>query len=255
MICASTLAPGTSPINLPTAYGGATTFFAAACLCALSDTLIMQYIYTNALVTNSLLPAGLTVHQMFANLPPFTHELGYVPAFAPSLRLTSGVELRITTMGPMCDSPLDFSFQNILSGEFSMRLASSDNTTGRFDLAFECPTCAFGPQSTLRVVFAAQCQTFLFVAMSIGATGEVSVALTTASNPGIVDTISAPTISAVNVTLQPQLEVLQDKVSGTNVRGYAIPLASATINVVDASTLEAPPATVELTFSWAVNNV
>lgn len=195
---------GSSPIKRRTECGGATTVLAAGCLVTLAITLTLEFRFNNALISTSLLPAALPVHTEFAKTAP--QRVAGLPSIAPA-SILSGVELRVSTLGANCGSTLAAASTNLLTGTFEHSLVSADIATGRYDHAFTCAGCAFGPQSALSVSFPVSCQAFIFAATSVGSTGSVYVAVTTALNPAASDSAAAPTLVAVNVTLQPQLEV------------------------------------------------
>lgn len=201
--------PSQSPVKRPTDFGGATTIFAGGCLSCLAAALIIQYLYANSIVTTSLLPASLAVHTFFSGVPPYTLEGGTTASFAPPT-LQKGVDLRVLTIGPACgvlSAPPES--KELLAGAFTSSIVSSDALTGGYVHAFTCSECAFGPQSTLTLTFPIGCQTYVFTATSVGGTGSVYTAVATAANDATIDSAESPTLIAVDVTLNPQLEVLQ----------------------------------------------
>lgn len=177
-----------------------------------------------------------------------------MPPFFPAA-LRSGVEMRMSTLGADCAAPLSYASEALLAGAFALRNTEANNETQRYDHVFECSTCGFGPLSLLTVTFPVACQMFIMTAASIGATGDVYVASTVAVNPSKVDSAAGTILVGVNVTLQPQLEVFLDTVAGVSNRGYAVFSATASIAVVDSSSLAKPPDSVTLVFDWGARNV
>lgn len=162
---------GGSPVKKATGFGGATTMFAAMSLFCLALILAFQYYYANSIASTSLLPASLPDHQLLVNIPPGVTDIANLPPYFPGT-LQSGIELRITTLGAACDAPQLVTSDNILFGNFSHRVAIADYETLRFEHSFECPSCGFGPQSSLTISFRGECQLFLIAVASIGARGK-----------------------------------------------------------------------------------
>ena len=142
-----------------------------------------SYEYSNSLLTTSLLPAALPTLQQLATLP--AHDaVNALPAIAPA-SISRGFELRVTAFGPPCGAP-SLDVASLLGGAFKPRVTSANSTSASFVHSFACPDCAFGPLSSVRVTFPPACQAFLITAVSVGATGSVSVASVVATNPSPV---------------------------------------------------------------------
>lgn len=247
---------GTPPVKKRTSVGGATTMLAVGCVACLAAVLIVQFIRSNALTTTSLLPAPLPTLQQFSALRPRVLTADETrPAIAPPT-LSSGLELRVAVMGPTCSAPLTASVSELISGSFVSSVVHSDPAAAAFVHLFSCSDCAFGPMSALNVTFAGECQSFAVTAAAVGATGSTYIASFVGASPSAVMTSGGLGLTGLHVTIQPQLEVVDNRVAGFAKRGYSVSIAGAELITAPATRSAAasvPP--VSLYVDWATSGV
>jgi hypothetical protein len=242
---------GAAPVKQRTSVGGATTLLAAGCVACLAAVLVVQFVRSNSLRTTALLPAPLPTLQQYAPLRPFSLSKASRSPLAPAT-LVEGLELRVSVMGPACSVPLSVEFSELISGVFVSSVVDIDPTTAFFTHLFSCPKCAFGPMSSLNITFAADCQAFAVAASSVGATGNVYVASFVGTSPSIVTSASEPGLAGFSVLLQPQLEVVENRITGVSSRGYSVVVASSSL--IETRAASSPSPVTSLFFSWATNS-
>ena len=210
---------GESPVKRRTALGGGMSVLACGVICGIAASLFEQYLLSNVLVNESLLSVTIPGISKYAAFLPFTLA-GALPPYASATAPPQGFEIRITTMGSPCS---EFTFINVtglLAGNIttSIDFTVSDPPTGLFVHAITCGSCALGPLSLLSVGLPTECQALLLSATTVGATGDVYMLAIDAQQPSGI-------IGALYVTLQLQLEVVDDEVSDVHTRGYVIAAA------------------------------
>ena len=216
---------GFHPIKIKTALGGAVTAVALGAIICVSISLGIDYLYANVLTSISLLPAELPTLLLLSNTGMHSVESKDIPPILDGA-VSRGFEVRVSSHGPQCGDPA-FTSRALIAGNFSVRAMPTDRATASNEISFFCEDCAFGPLSSVSIVFPPACQTFRITALTIGATGSISISTVTVSAKQDISTTDS-FLETVSIVLQPQLEYVTDTtvIPPTHQRGYIIALTS-----------------------------
>lgn len=234
-----------------TPLGGASSILAIGVVAGLAIALVIQFVVSNVSIDTSLLPTSPLIVSDIMNSasPRMLQPTSPAGAALPPGCSAQGICVHVTAMGALCGlvSIVD-DRDGLISGAFSVvpDAATSDAATGLFAWVATCDNCTFGPTSGLVLRFDASCQALRVAIASVGAQGNVDIAVFTSPQPasGLSPIASLRATSAVTLS-----KFTDARRSNTIVRGYLLGSSS-----IDATPAAGVPSSVDVVVSMPLTD-
>ncbi len=217
---------GNSPVNTPSALGGACTLLSWVAFLCLSTVFVLQYAYANVSVQTAL--TTLLSANPFSRSGRFAAPVVASP-LAPSLR--SGVQVRILAQeGAGCSVLAEGSFTSGSHSDWVLA-PPTDCGDGRTLLTLSCPVCSFSAVSVLKFYLPYTCQSFFMEALGVDSLGVVNSVVFPPSSSAATQTTL---LSSLSWTVQVLGTILEDKIRGEVIQGYQLFATAAESTAIPA---------------------
>ena len=217
---------GYSPINTPSALGGACTLLSWVAFLCLTTVLVLQYSYANVSVQTAL--STLLSANPFSRSGRFAAPVVASP-LTPSLR--SGVQVRIFAQeGAGCSALAEGPFVSGSPGDWVLE-PPTECGDGRTLLTLSCPACSFSAVSALKFYLPFACQSFFMEALGVDSLGVINSVVFPTSNTAATHT---SLLSSLSWTIQVLGTILEDKIRDEVTQGYQLFATAAESTTIPA---------------------
>lgn len=207
-------AKGASPVNVPSATGGAFSILVAGSIVALMAATTAQYNSSNVVLVTSVLPVFLSTISAYVVLP-FAQSAAAFTAAGLNVGAT-GLIVSVDVMGAQCGvllgnastAGLLANVSNVASFVDFAYSVTTDKVSGASRHVFSCPACIPNAFSSLQLAFHPSCQSFVVTLAAVGVGGGVT------ASSAVANDINGRPFTSATLTFPVALEVIQDTIGG-----------------------------------------
>lgn len=161
---------GAHPVMDPSPAGGAIATFFVGVFVSAAVAQVLQFIFSNTVVTSSLLPIAIDNFAQVALLPPYAA----VGTLLPFVSARSGITVVVDTTGALCGVVRDASIDAFVA---TLNIVTDANTSSAFSRHIvTCADCLLTSVSSITLTFDGTCTAAVVTAQATGAWGRLSLA-------------------------------------------------------------------------------